>query len=194
MGDCSDLGVHDAALKFWLPEAAKAALEELAGRYGESMSELLRQFFAVHCYGLYAVHLMTERSPKLFKDHYILYARRAPDDSAHEGKIRIDTYWVPELGKNVAPIKLWVATRMRGDLQQLAEHVGIKLSQYLREIVISRLLGHGTLPGRPAMFEAMPVPAADDWCEDREVPWREVAEDEYRRNEDRRRDTTWVDP
>lgn len=49
-------------------------------------------------------------------------------------------------------IKLWLPKRLRDDLQVLADHTGIRLSQYVREIVISRLLGHGTLPKRPEML------------------------------------------
>lgn len=53
-------------------------------------------------------------------------------------------------------------------------------SQFAREIVISRLLGHGTLPARPILTRAEPA-AADAWCEDGEFPWREVSHEEYRR-------------
>ena len=172
MGDYRDLGTHDVALKFWLPEPAEKALAELAELNGMSMSESLRQFFVLHCYGLYAFTVMTSALPRLFRDgERALFSRR--EDDLIQSK-RITTYWVPELGKNVAPVKLWIPQRLRKDLQILADHVGIKLSQYLREIVISRLLGHGTLPKRPEMLVAAPNTAADAWCEDELVPWREV--------------------
>lgn len=51
MGDFRDFHYHDVALKFWLPEAANEALEEMADRNGVSMSESLRQLFTTHCYG-----------------------------------------------------------------------------------------------------------------------------------------------
>lgn len=89
-------------------------------------------------------------------------------------------HWVPELGKNIAPIKVWIPARMKADLQLLADHAEIPLSQFVREIVISRLLGHGTLPARPLLTRAEPT-AADAWCEDQDVPWREVSAEEYRR-------------
>ena len=47
MGDFKDLGVHDIALKFWLPEPAQDALVDLANRQGESMSEMLRHTLSV---------------------------------------------------------------------------------------------------------------------------------------------------
>lgn len=192
MGDYDDLGDHDVALKFWVPEPVAEALDDLRVRHGDSMSELLRQFFAVHCYGLYAFQLMVDTNPGLFKDMETpRFSRRA--ESGLPVKKRVFTYFVPELGKNIAPIKLWVAGRLRDDLQILADHVGLKLSQYLREIVISRLLGHGALPMRPEMLKAIPNRAAEDWCDDPDIPWREVSEEEYRQASEGRVESAWGD-
>lgn len=192
MGDFSDFKHHNTALKFWLPEPASEALEELSKRNGDSMSEALRQFFAAHCYGVYAFQMMKEAIPGLFKEpEPPMFSRREVEPPPN--KKRVDTYWVPELGKNVAPIKVWIPARMRGDLQALADHVGIKLSQYAREIVISRLLGHGTLPKRPEMMSAAPLPSAEDWCEDRDVPMRQVDAKEYFRVKEGEAHTEWVD-
>lgn len=192
MGGFSDFAQHDSALKFWLPEAANEALEEMSQRTRMSMSELLRQLFATHCYGIYAYQVMNETNPGIFRDDEPpLFSRRASEPPP--GKKRVDTYWVPELGKNVMPVKVWIPKRMRHDLQLLANHVGIKLSQYVREIVIARLLGHGTLPMRPEMLAAEPLPAADDWSEDREVPMRQVSEREYGKYSQGKREVDWVD-
>lgn len=190
MGDLRELDTHDTALKFWLPEPAEKALAEFAQLQGSSMSSMLREFLATHCYGTYAIQLLRDREPEIFKDPNIRYSIGGTED---DRKVRKITYWVPELGKNVAPVKIWVSKRLRGDLQALADHVGIPLSQYLREIAISRLLGHGMLPKRPEMLAAAPLPSADAWCEDREVPWIEVDEDAYRKNPEGRREIEWED-
>jgi hypothetical protein len=162
MGDFSDLAEHHAAFKVWLPEPVKHALDEISERSDLSVSVFLRQFLAIHCYGLYAFYQMIETTPNLFKDRdssgiRYSFAREEPP----EGKKRVDTYWVVELGKNVAPIKLWIPKRMKADLKTLAEHVGLTPSNYVREILVSRLLGHGMLPQRPAMFKPFPAPEAD---------------------------------
>lgn len=192
MGDFRDFRQHDAALKFWLPEAANEALEEMAGRVGVSMSESLRQLFATHCYGIYAYQVMIEAIPGIFRESAPpMFSRRAVEPPV--GKKRVETYWVPELGKNVMPVKVWIPKRMRGDLQLLANHVGIKLSQYVREIVIARLLGHGTLPMRPEMLKAEPLPAVEDWCEDREISMRQAEEHEYMKHPLGERRIEWVD-
>lgn len=192
IGDFGDLREHDTALKFWLPDPAAEAIKEICERNGNSMSEGLRQFFAQHCYGIYAFQLMNEAIPGLFRDPIPPLFSRTPAELP-PGKKRIDTYWIPELGKNVMPIKVWIPDRMKVDLQALADHVGIKLSQYVREIVISRLLGHGTLPKRPEMIEAVPLPSAENWCEGKKIPMRQVSQEEYWKAAEGKIRTDWVD-
>lgn len=192
MGDLTVLREHDIAVKLWLPEPAALALEDFSKVQGISMSEMLRHFFSAHCYGVYVVELLRGQCPEIFRDEEPIRFSRAQVEPP-PGKKRQVTYWVPELGKNVAPIKLWIANRLREDLQALADHSKLPLSQYLREIVISRLLGHGMLPMRPEMLEATPLPAAEYWCEDREVPWREVDEETYLSSRERRMESAWVD-
>ncbi len=190
MGDVTVFCKHDKALKFWLPESAREALEEIASLQGESMSEMLRQFLAQHVYGVYAFRLMNERRPGLFKNlTEIPSFSRCPAEA--DRRRRIDTYWVPELGKNVLSIKLWMAKRMVDDLQVLADHSGIRLSQYVREIVISRLLGHGTLPKRPEMLIASPLKSADAWEAGKNIDMRQVEAEEYRKHDDGEVRTEW---
>lgn len=191
MGDFSDLAKHDVALKFWLPEPVSFALTEMGELGGESISEMLRRFLAQHCYGVYAAQVMSAAVPEIFRDPPpAMFSRSAP--TPPPGKVRVDTYWVPELGKNVAPIKVWVPSRLRSDLEALAAHVDIPLSQYVREIVISRLLGHGALPKRPQMLEATPLPSVEDWCEGREVPMRLATKAEFWTHPDGEHTVEWV--
>ncbi len=192
MGDFSDLRNHDCALKFWLSEPAMEALREMCARNGDSVSEVLRQFFAHHCYGIYAYYVMTDAIPNLFKEPEPPRFRTV-QEKIPVGKKRVTTYWVPELGKNVMPVKIWIAQRMRDDLQVLADHVDLKLSQYAREIVISRILGHGTLPHRPEMLNAAPLPAAEKWCRGQKVEMREVDHAYFYRHADGESRSEWVD-
>lgn len=192
IGDFSDLAENDVQFKFWLPEAAKQALHELSERSELSESEFIRQFLAIHCYGLYAFYQMTDKIPKLFKEQQgIKYSKsiRNPPD----GKKRVNTYWVPELGKNIAAVKVWIPKRMKDNLKVLAEHTQLTPSNYVREILISRMLGHGMLPQRPTMFNIFPTQASDDWSENRDIPWREVSQDEFYDDNVGEVRTEWVD-
>ncbi|MCX7066626.1 MAG: hypothetical protein NTW85_02855 [Methylococcales bacterium] len=193
MGDFSDLREHDVAFKIWLPEPVKHALDEISERSDLSVSVFLRQFLAIHCYGLYAFYQMIETTPNLFKDIDLSGIRYSfAMEEPPEGKKRVDTYWVVELGKNVAPIKLWIPKRMKADLKTLAEHVGLTPSNYVREILVSRLLGHGMLPLRPAMFKPFSAPEADIWEADQQV-WREVSQEEFHHYHIGEVRTEWVD-
>jgi predicted DNA-binding protein len=158
------------ALKFWLPKQAAEAIEELAELQGITMSALLREFFLAHAYGIYVLACFKQHHPDCLKDIEIFFSI----SSSGYIKKRDPTYWVPELGKNVAPIKLWIPKELKSDLQTLADHSGIKLSQYAREITISRLLGHGTLPMRDEMLTAVPLPDADRWCDEQTVAMKQV--------------------
>ena len=180
IGPLDDLRRNNAPIKFWLPEPAYEALKEVCERASNTLSFSLRRFLLQHCYGIYAWQVMVESQPDLARDQNASFS--IAQTPTPPGKVRVCTYWVPELGKNVMPVKLWIPIRLRSDLEVLAEHSEVPLSQYLREIVISRLLGHGMLPKRPTMLTAVPLPAAEDWCNDKEVPLREVSWEEFRSN------------
>ncbi len=180
IGGCEDLADNDVALKFWLPEPGMQALKELADICDQNMSRMLREFLLTHCYGVYAIEWLRELHPRLFRDaSRIRFSVKS--EELPPGKVRIHTYWVPELGKNIAPMKIWIPARLKEDLGILAEHAELTVSNYVREIVISRFLGHGTLPMRPKMLDVKADAVAEDWNEDRGVPWREVSKAEYQR-------------
>ena len=129
--------------------------------------------------------------------HALLMDKRAAQNDSIDTDIRYSrryvakkdpTYWVPELGKNVTSLKIWMSNQMYADLEALARHSSITVSQYVREIVISRLLGHGTLPKRPEMLEAVPLPWAERWEAGQDVQMRQVTFEEYQRHDDGRVD------
>ena len=191
MGDVSDLQHNNIAFKFWLPMPVFESLQEICEIDDVSQSIFFRNYFYNHCYGLYVIKQLLADYPGLFKDHDVRYS--LAQDPTPPGKKKSWTYWVPELGKNIVPIKIWIPKRLRDDLQTLADHAEVKVSQYVREIVISRLLGHGMVPLRPEMFKAIATPEADLWCSTEDFAWREVNEEEYQEAIERRAEYEWVD-
>lgn len=179
IGDVGPFTINDAAFKFWLPEPVERALTELLLLEDDSLSDFLRKTLIVHCYGFYFFRTLIERSPGIFSEGKTRYSV-SPDAPSpkKEGK-RNPVYWVPELGKNIAPIKVWLPAQLKEDLRTLAEHVGLKPSQYAREIIVSRLLGHGTLPRRPESFKVIETNASMAWEADADVPWRETTQAAY---------------
>ena len=173
MGDFSDLASEDTALKFWLPELVERALEDLARHYQVSVSMMVRMLLADYVYGRYAlVHMQQSQLG--------IYARRQPTMLSRRGLPpgARQVYKVPELGKNIAPIKVWIAKRLRQDLAILAEHADVLLSRFVREVVVGTVLGRGTLPERPELRAVPATPAGDAWEQGLEVLMREVGRDE----------------
>jgi hypothetical protein len=173
MGDFGDLSVEDVALKFWLPEPVEHALEELAGYYEVSVSLLVRMLLADYLYGRIALAYMRENQVGIHRrdPDPPMFSRKVAEPDGPEVRY---VYKVPELGKNIAPVKVWIAQRMKDDLQKLADHGGVLLSKFVREIVVGAVFGRGTLPERPELRSIKPIPAADAWEQGKDVPMREV--------------------
>lgn len=172
MGDFEDLANEDVALKFWLPDPVERALEDLAKYYDVSVSLLVRILLADYVYGRYALAYMRENQVGIHRrDSDPPMFCRSTGSSAQQLK-RI--YKVPELGKNIAPIKVWIAQRQKNDLQVLADHAGVLLSKFVRELIVGGVLGRGTLPERQGLA-VQPMPIAEAWEQGQDVPMREVA-------------------
>jgi hypothetical protein len=171
---------HDAALKFWVPEVVAAGVLDMAKRNGVSAGEALRQFFVQHCYGVITYQLLLDFDKGIFKDFEgPVFSNKTVDPGERPGKKRIDAYWLPDLGKSTSPVKVWLPSRVKSDLQAMADHVGLSLSHYVREIVISRSVGHAKLPMRQKMLDAVDMTVAEQWANGEEVQLREVSKDEY---------------
>ena len=170
MGDFGDLAIEDVALKFWLPDPVERSLEDLAKYYEVSVSLLVRMLLADYVYGRYALAYMRENKVGIHRrdSDQIMFSRRIS-----EQQVTL-IYKVPELGKNIAPIKVWVAQRQKNDLQALADHAGVLLSKFVRELIVGGVLGRGTLPERPGLAAVQPMPAAAAWEQGQDVPMREV--------------------
>lgn len=178
IGNFNDFRSNNSALKFWLPLPAKEALDLIIEREGLSLTEFVRRFLVIHCYGLYAFYVMRDSNKDLFKDinqgSGVLYQ----EEPIPAGKVRIKTYWVPELGKNIVPIKVWIPYRLHLNTKELADQAGITTSNYVREILISRLLGQGMLPTRPQMFTPEEASVGAKWCKGEKVEWRQISKEE----------------
>lgn len=175
LGDLAEFKVLDTSLKFWIPETLKAALEQLCDHNDESLSNLLRKALFVHCYGLYAYLLAVKSQERIFRHstNDVLFSRSS---KAQAGE---PTYWVAKLGKNIAPTKVFLPSRLKADLQKLADYSQKTLSEYIREIVISRIFGHGFLPISTTTISQSDSQIIEKWINDEDIPMDQVTEDEF---------------
>lgn len=136
--DYTSLDTYDTALKFWLPEVMKTALDELCEYTQTNRSALIRQILFSYLYGRYDFVKSIEKSELEFSFNAIpAFSRKA----SHENR-------TPELGKNIEDVKIMIAHQMKEDMNLLANKANLTLSHFVREILISNLFGHTYLPER----------------------------------------------
>jgi hypothetical protein len=172
MGGVEVFDGRGADIKFWLPQPAADALKEIKVAKGDSMNAILQDFLMGHCYGYWLQQaLFTAKSSRISSP--AIFRRPGLSDDRPRKK-RKTIYFVPELGKNIFPVKIWIPQQLKSDLSVLAEQADLTLSAYVREIIVSYLFGHGMLPKRPEMFVGIDASSAERWIEGEDVPWRKV--------------------
>lgn len=139
-------------MKVWLPEPVDTALKHLTDVSKQSRSDYIREMLFIYAYGRYTFEQMKAQADGFFyvnqSDTGILFSRSSNR--------------APALGKNSINYKVWLPAKLRDDLSALASEAGITLSHFVREALISALLGHRTLPERTtALRAAQDTP--EDW-------------------------------
>jgi len=136
------LELHEnyAELRFWLPELCKQALDETVDFNQTTRSRYLRELFVAYLYGEHELLRMRTKKSGLY------YEPPPPSPSDQSSEIRYSRVSakevVPGLGKNIVPFKLFLPEKMKDDLQLFADKATIPLSTFVREVLISHLLGH----------------------------------------------------
>ncbi len=141
----SALKTNDVAIKIWLPEVVKTAMNEVCFYVDTTHSDLVRQTLFMYLYGRYDLIATIERGEH---DFALNQLPRFSRSAAPENSSRVTQNRTPELGKNMFDVKVWISKKMKNDLTILAENSGLSLSVFTREILISNLFGHSYLPER----------------------------------------------
>lgn len=144
-----DLSQNTAELRIWLPDEIKKALDEIIMGQHMTAAKYIREFFVLYLYGMHELLKMQQKHDGLYytpppkprccepeQDSGIRYSR-APS-----------TEFLPGLGKNIVPLKIFIPERMKDDLQQLADRAGIPLSRFTREVLASHFFGHTFFSGK----------------------------------------------
>ncbi len=158
-----DLHRSDAVLRIWLPVPVKFALDDCIDELDFSANSYMRHFFVVYLYGSHELLRMKAEKTGLYYE--------PPPKNPHESPALFSRARVvdciPGLGKNIVAIKLRLPEKMKSDLELLAHKAGIPLGQFVRELLVSHLLGHTVWPERMASWTEDQRQAADDWVESR---------------------------
>ena len=135
-GTGRDFGFLDAepvSLKIWLPESVEGLLDDWSLRLGTSKSGLVSQLLFTHLYGWCDLHAQYGAEAAWVTQRPRAAASRSPS-------------YRPDLGKNVADVRMFVPPRVRNDLSDLATAAGLKLSAYARRIILDQFIGRMPVP------------------------------------------------
>lgn len=132
----------DVAIKFWLPELMGTIIDECCRLQDITRSDLIRQTLFISLYGRYDWLGAVERrqSDEAEKGGYVTFYQGGIDTKR-------------DMGKNIEDLKVWIPRKLKDDIQALADHASISLSEMVREIVISSMVGQSYLPSRNALLQ-----------------------------------------
>ncbi|MBX9965371.1 MAG: hypothetical protein K2Y35_20110 [Burkholderiales bacterium] len=127
------LDADPVPLKVWLPETVEAMVEDLAKQQDVAKAALLGRLLFAHLYGWHDLEVLLARTGGRLVHAPVEAESRSPA-------------YRTELGKSIADIRVFVAPRMKEDLERLAAAQGLKLSAYARRVVLDQVLGRAPHP------------------------------------------------
>lgn len=157
-----DLLANNATLRIWLPEPLRLAMDQVAKHLDTTLSKYLREYFVVYLYGNHALIDMFRNQTGIFY--------QPPKENKLDNDLNIPMFsrvrsveFIPGLGKNIVPLKIFLNSQIKSDLQLLADKSEMALSQFIREILVSHFLGHTIWPERNQMSAPDQLKIARDW-------------------------------
>lgn len=161
--ELTDLLANDAQLRIWLPEPLRNSMDLVSRHLDTTLSKYLREYLVVYLYGNHALIDMYNHQTGIF------YSPPLPETIADEdydtpmfSRVR-SVEFIPGLGKNIVPFKIFLNAQIKSDLQLLADKSDMALSQFVREILVSHFLGHTVWPERHQVLKAEHIAVANQW-------------------------------
>lgn len=153
-----NLYANDSEMRIWIPEPLNVAMKEASDFLRVSLSQHLRELFVIYLYGSHELLCMKENKTGIFHPP----PSPKPDNGIRFSRARVVDY-IPGLGKNIVPLKLFLHEKMKADLQVLADKAGVPLSQFVREVLVSHFLGHIVWPKRNSLWTSEQLNIAEGW-------------------------------
>lgn len=142
--DYSGLNLQDTELRLWLPDQAKIGLAEVCDRLGVSMTVYLTEFFATYLYGVHEIMRMRDGGFGLYqREPDAVGAHDRPEPASKEtGDLEPDyDDPVPEMGKNIFSLKIFLPSPIKAGLQHRANLARVPLGRFARAMICAHLFG-----------------------------------------------------
>lgn len=159
-----DFSGRDASIKLWLPPSIKDRLDEVCTYIDTSVSDFLRQVLFIHMYGrVDFLGLLQAKHPTALNSH--IDTGIVPDTSP-QVEIEVKSVKKVKVTKNgpeksTSSVKIWVPSKLKTDLDQLALKNKASLSDYARHVIITHLLGNIPYDSNP--FKETPPAALEEY-------------------------------
>lgn len=141
------LNVQDKQLRIWLPDPAKVALIEICNRLGMSITAYLTELFATYLYGVHEVMRMRDHQTGLYDTDDLQFIDVDPyEDRQTEDDSPAFDEPVPEMGKNIFALKIFLPAKLKVGLQQRADKAQAPLGKFARAMICAHLFGRDVGP------------------------------------------------
>ena len=143
----SGLNLQDEQLRIWLPDPAKIALIEICNRFGMSLTAYLTELFATYLYGIHEVMRMRDQQTGLYDTQDWQFASGDVSDGvdADDEDAMFDEP-VPEMGKSIFALKIFLPSKLKNGLQQRADKANVPLGRFARAMICAHLFGRDVGP------------------------------------------------
>lgn len=131
--DYRGLNQQDSQLRIWLPESAKIGLMEVVKRQQTSLTAFLTEYFVTYLYGYHELLRMRDERIGLYE------AQDAEPLTRFNAEAAVDL--TPKLGKNIYAIKIFIAERLKLDLEQRAKTSNLSLGELTRGLICQHIFG-----------------------------------------------------
>lgn len=157
-----EMYLNDSQMRIWLPEQLRLEMNVVVCSLEQSLSSYLREFFVIYLYGVHALVEMKQNKTGIFYKPPQVEKTNSEFDTPSFSRAR-SVEFIPGLGKNIVPFKMFLNSQIKSDLQLLADKSEMALSQFVREILVSHFLGHTFWPERNQSFNLGQLQTANQW-------------------------------
>lgn len=131
--DYSGMNQQEEQLRVWLPDPAKLGLEEVCEQAETSMTVYLTEYFTEYLYGCHELLRMRANRSGLYEPIKRSLMKYNMEKTASDIS--------PDLGKNIFALKIFIPTKIKADLQALANRAEISLGEFTRSLICAHLFG-----------------------------------------------------
>lgn len=128
-------------IKVWLPDRLVTVINRLSANYGSSRPDVIKTILFRHVYGIAAFESFSAWKINIHQQE--AYKLRTSDQTSSD-QVKFSpmrSQSIEFIGKSTENLKVWLPTKLKVDVEQLAATRGLGVSDYARMVLVKDLLG-----------------------------------------------------